>query len=72
MTRQESICVCKMFISIEIFSKDLQIPSFTIKHSSEVLRPPSPLNLDQTVVNLPSCSGVEKGKKYTLLWNQEC
>ena len=24
-----------------------------------------------SVLNLPSCSGVEKPKKYTLFWNQE-
>ena len=37
MTRQEFICISKVFIIIKIFSKDLQIPSFTIKHSSEAL-----------------------------------
>ena len=40
MTRQEFISICKAFISIKIFSKDFQIHSFTIKHSSEALRCP--------------------------------
>ena len=39
MTRQEFICICKAFISIKIFSKDLQT-SFIIKHSSKALRFP--------------------------------
>ena len=62
MTKQEFICICKVFISIKLFSKDLQIPSFKIKHSSEALKfkipPPPQLHLDQTV-----CSGVEKANK---------
>ena len=40
MTRQEFICICKAFISIKIFSKDLQTSSFIIKHSSKALRFP--------------------------------
>ena len=49
MTRKEFIWICKVFISIKIFSKDLQKPSFTIKNSSEALRfQRGELNCDQT------------------------
>ena len=38
MTRQESICICKVFIRTKIFSKDPQKPSSSIINSSEAIR----------------------------------
>ena len=75
MTRKEFICICKVVISIKIFLKDLQRPSFMIKNSSEALRftpgRGGSSALIRWVLDLPACSGVEKAKKYTLFWNQE-